>query len=96
MKKRSGPKEIIVLDGPFQIFLSSDLLFLDISCVFLDFLDFLDLGPTVQVGPLDPEETPASERATHRIPHAAGRKQSIFTTIGLATRSSFSSLPSFT
>ena len=66
-----------MLDGLFQIFLSSDLLFLDMSCVFLDFLDFLDVGPSVQVGPLDPEETPASERATHRIPHAAGHKQSV-------------------
>ena len=50
----------MVFDGLFQIFLSSDLIFLDMSCVFLDFLDFLDVGPTVQVGPLDPEETPAS------------------------------------
>ena len=76
-KKRSGKKEIIVLDGQFQILFFSDLLFLDISCVLIDFLDFLDFGPTVQVSPLDPEEPPASERATHRIPHAAGRQQSV-------------------
>ena len=50
--------DIKVLDGLFQILFLSDLIFPDISCVFIDFLDFLDCGPTVKVGPLDPEETP--------------------------------------
>ena len=50
--------DIKVLDGLFQILFLSDLLFPDISYVFIDFLDFLDCGPTVKVGPLDPEETP--------------------------------------
>ena len=50
--------DIKVLDGLFQILFLSDLLFLDISYVFIDFIDFLDCGPTVKVGPIDPEENP--------------------------------------
>ena len=58
--------DIKVLDGLFQILFLSDLL-PDISYVFIDFFDFLDCGPTVKVGPLDPEETPELIRVPFTI-----------------------------